>query len=102
MCLKSTTKPRILTKAESSTSLPSVEAFFAGAEDVAMLEGVLAAEDGFAEVLANKDKVENVTFALTLLEDGPAADTPARYSALMMVKLSQPGVLRISFKASYQ
>jgi hypothetical protein len=49
-----------------------------------MLEGALANEDGFAEVVANEDKVEKVTLAL------------------MMVILSHAGVLGISVKASYQ
>lgn len=91
-----------LTKAGSSSSLPLVETFFAAAEDVAMLEGALAAEDGFAEVVANEDKVENVTLALPILKDDSAAGGPARHSALMMVILSHPGVLGISVKASYQ
>jgi hypothetical protein len=49
----------ILTKAGSSRSLPSVEIFFVAAEDVAMLDDALALEDGFAEVVANEDKVEH-------------------------------------------
>jgi hypothetical protein len=67
-----------------------------------MLEGALANEDGFAEVVANEDKVEKVTLALPILEDDPAAGPPARHSALMMVILSHAGVLGISVKASYQ
>jgi hypothetical protein len=92
----------ILTKAGSSRSLPSVEIFFVAAEDVATLEDALALEDGFAEVVANEDKVENVTLALPTFEDDPAAGAPARHSALMMVILSQPGVLGTFVKASYQ
>lgn len=92
----------ILTNAGSSSSLPSVEIFFVAAEEVAMLEDELAAEDGFAEVVAIEDKVENVTLALTIFEDDPAAGAPARHSALIMVILSHPGVLGISVKASYQ
>jgi hypothetical protein len=92
----------ILTKAGSSRSLPSVEIFFVAAEDVAMLDDALALEDGFAEVVANEDKVENVALALPTLEDDPAAGAPTRHSALMMVILSHPGVLGISIKASYQ
>jgi hypothetical protein len=92
----------ILTKAGSIISLPSVEILLVAAEDVAMLEGALAAEDGFDEVVTSEDKVENVTLALPLLEDDPAAGAPARRLALMIVILSHPGVLGISFKAMYQ
>jgi hypothetical protein len=92
----------ILTKAGSSRFLPSVEIFLVAGEDVATLEDALALEDGFAEVVANEDKVKNVALALPTLEDDPAAGTPARHSALMMVMLSHPGVLGISVKASYQ
>jgi hypothetical protein len=65
-----------------------------------MLEGALVIEDGFAEVVANEDKVEKVTPVLPALEDDPAAGPPARHSALMIVILSHPGVLGISVKAS--
>jgi hypothetical protein len=92
----------ILTNAGSITSLPSVEIFLVAAENVAMLKGALAAEYGFDEFVASEDKVENVTLALPLLEGDSAAGAPARHSALMIVILSHPGVLGISFKALYQ
>lgn len=91
-----------LTKAGISIPLPSVEILFVAVDDVAMLEDALAAEDGFAEVVASEDKVENVTLALAILEDDPGAGTPARHSALIIVMLSHPGVLGISVIASYQ
>lgn len=92
----------ILTKARRRIFLPSVEIFWVAAEDVATLEDALAADEGFAEVVAKEDKVENVTVADLIFEDDPGAAAAARHSALMMVMLSHPPVLGLSVKASYQ
>jgi hypothetical protein len=62
-------------------------------------------EDDFADVVANEVKVDDVILALLVFDDDPLAAGgfgPARHSALMMVMLSQPGVLGISVRASYQ
>jgi hypothetical protein len=66
-----------------------------------MLESALAIKDSFAEVAANKDKVEKAIPLLPALEDNSAAGSPAQHLALIIVILSYPRVLGIFVKVLY-
>jgi hypothetical protein len=66
-----------------------------------MLEGTLTIKDSFAEVVANKDKIEKAISALSALKDDPAVGALVRHLALIIVISSYPKVLVISVKALY-